>query len=266
MTARRPSVAYVGRKFGRLTVVRVLEPDEHRHVRLECICDCGNSYRGLVGNISRGLTSSCGCLRRERATARLLSNEAMKAARIRTAEEAAINRQAFVGRVFARLTVVGFEVDGKKVRYRCQCACGRETITARANLERGHTKSCGCLQIYRHPERRVGLRKLLYRYRMSSKRRGFAFDITLDQLRTITSQPCYYCGGDPSCVMKSRSTHSEWIYNGLDRVDSTKGYEVANVVPCCATCNRMKLDHDLEFFVDHVQRIVRHLNRPVDTT
>ena len=40
--------------------------------------------------------------------------------------------------------------------------------------------------------------------------------------------------------MKDESEHSKFIYNGIDRIDNSKGYEKYNSVSCCEKCNRMK--------------------------
>ena len=38
-------------------------------------------------------------------------------------------------------------------------------------------------------------------------------------------------------------------YNGLDRVDNSRGYEPSNVVPCCRRCNRAKDDMSSQEFM-----------------
>ena len=45
----------------------------------------------------------------------------------------------------------------------------------------------------------------------------------------VSLNECEYCGGglDPAGT-------------GLDRLDSSLGYERANVVPCCGRCNMIK--------------------------
>ena len=47
---------------------------------------------------------------------------------------------------------------------------------------------------------------------------------------------------DRYCEMKEKGKISDTILkiNGLDRVDSSKGYTIDNVVPCCAICNTAK--------------------------
>lgn len=49
------------------------------------------------------------------------------------------------GRRFGRLQVIGFvPTEGKNSRWRCQCDCGRATVTTAVSLQQGYTKSCGC--------------------------------------------------------------------------------------------------------------------------
>lgn len=45
--------------------------------------------------------------------------------------------------------------------------------------------------------------------------------------------------------------------NGIDRINSNKGYEKDNCVSCCPICNRMKLDLSLEDFYAHIEKIYK---------
>lgn len=61
------------------------------------------------------------------------------------------------------------------------------------------------------------------------------FELTKEQFYNLISQPCYYCGD------------KEKEFNGIDRIDSQKGYIIDNCVTCCEYCNKMKLDYTTEF-------------------
>lgn len=56
-----------GMKFGRLTVVRRLKPEEvdnPRNIWL-CKCECGNYIKANANRLKTGHTQSCGCLKKE---------------------------------------------------------------------------------------------------------------------------------------------------------------------------------------------------------
>lgn len=70
-----------------------------------------------------------------------------------------------------------------------------------------------------------------------AKRRGLVCSITREEYVAIAgddaiSVGCDYCGGP---LPKTSG--------GLDRKDSSLGYELGNVVPCCEMCNVAKSDH-----------------------
>jgi len=73
--------------------------------------------------------------------------------------------------------------------------------------------------------------------------RNIPFNLSNEDIISIIEKPCIYCG----------KQHS----GGIDRVDSMKGYELDNVVPCCAICNRMKNNYTLEFFKNHIKKIYK---------
>lgn len=66
-------VNLIGEKYGRLTVV-AFDRVQNRKAYWKCACDCGLSVIVPTNNLRSGNTSSCGCLRRERAQQRGLDN------------------------------------------------------------------------------------------------------------------------------------------------------------------------------------------------
>lgn len=55
----------VGKKFGRLTVLKREENDK-RHPHVKCMCDCGRQISVNVEQLLTGRTKSCGCMRIEK--------------------------------------------------------------------------------------------------------------------------------------------------------------------------------------------------------
>lgn len=84
--------------------------------------------------------------------------------------------------------------------------------------------------------------KLKYRtYKFNAKRRGFTFDVTLDQMRDFLKSKCIYC---------------EDAATGIDRVDNSLGYIDGNMVACCSICNHMKYILSRQDFIDKCRQIV----------
>ncbi len=54
-----------GRTFGRLLVIKRIDNDKWENIRWLCLCDCGKEKTIRSGDLKRGRTKSCGCLRKE---------------------------------------------------------------------------------------------------------------------------------------------------------------------------------------------------------
>lgn len=54
-----------GLRFGRILVLRRAKNDSRGAARWHCKCKCGTNWVVLGANIRRGLTQSCGCLKRD---------------------------------------------------------------------------------------------------------------------------------------------------------------------------------------------------------
>lgn len=84
--------------------------------------------------------------------------------------------------------------------------------------------------------------------------KGFAFELSNEEVRDIIKKNCMYCGAPPAYRKGIFAT-----VNGIDRVDSSKGYTLDNVVPCCTRCNRGKLDCTLDEFKAWIARVYKHM-------
>ena len=51
-----------GERFGDLTVIRKTGKDSSGNSKWLCRCECGNEIEAIYGNITRGHTTSCGCI------------------------------------------------------------------------------------------------------------------------------------------------------------------------------------------------------------
>lgn len=105
-----------------------------------------------------------------------------------------------------------------------------------------------------------GLHYLYVKYKNRAQRKGLVFRISEKKFKEITSQRCYYCSTKPYTVSVVNNItystegkqHSAYVFNGIDRIDNSKGYYSRNVVPCCGICNRMKSAMTMYQFLTHV--------------
>lgn len=86
-------------------------------------------------------------------------------------------------------------------------------------------------------------------YRYNAEKRGYKFNLSLDEFCSITEKECHYCGGF------SQEWDDRSRGNGVDRKDSAKGYEAANCVPCCSKCNFVKNSMPYNSFISYIKRI-----------
>jgi hypothetical protein len=92
-------------------------------------------------------------------------------------------------------------------------------------------------------------------YRQSAADRGLLFDISKKDFWLLTSQPCFVCAAPPS-QGKSKRHKNPYIYNGIDRLDSSEGYRLGNVVGCCWAHNRIKGNLTYREFFKHCLAVV----------
>ena len=106
-----------GKKFGRLTAVKMVEKGKHN--RWLCKCDCGNEIIAIQDNLVGNKQKSCGCLIHDRL-------------------------KDLTGMRFGRLVVLCLDRMVKKNRYwLCKCDCGNIKSIQASGLKSG-TTSCGC--------------------------------------------------------------------------------------------------------------------------
>jgi len=97
-------------------------------------------------------------------------------------------------------------------------------------------------------------RRKLGAYRRNAKRRRIAFLLPESRALSLFRGQCYYCGGKPHENPQKLNPGAEPL-NGIDRMDSKKGYLEGNCVSCCFVCNWMKGVIDLNLFVQQCRKI-----------
>lgn len=237
----------VGQTFGLLHVASRAGTDKFKRATWNCECTCGNNVILSGSQLRNTNRQDCGCV--------------------------AVN--SLVGQQFGQLTVtelVGVKSKGAGSRekaWRCLCTCGNYITIGQGNLKSGNTRSCGCAKLAsaKHKERlrayaenrvtdSTAIKDLSYYFRRNARVRNLPFELTLDDITSLTQQNCAYCGISPANLFRG----AYW-YNGIDRIDSNIGYTVTNCVPCCGECNRAKGPRSLEDFLLWVEKVYRYRHR-----
>ena len=152
-----------------------------------------------------------------------------------------------------------------KERYERMKAQGKCVQCGKKPAEEGKVLCNACLkrareygrEHYQKPEYQEYMREynrarnntVEYKFSMdsnSAKRRGYSWVLSIDQAGFCYTQPCHYCGEEPNGKL-----------NGIDRQDSSAGYDTENCVPCCSTCNYAKWQMSPEEFIWHCEKVVR---------
>ncbi len=95
-------------------------------------------------------------------------------------------------------------------------------------------------------------------YKRRAKKYNRVFDIDMELFIKITQNTCFYCGVEPSNRQSYKTNYGDFIYNGVDRTDSSKGYVEGNIVPCCGRCNTMKTNMDALIFTKQAIKIANY--------
>lgn len=81
-------------------------------------------------------------------------------------------------------------------------------------------------------------------YLSRAKSKQLEFTLTEEQFNELLVGNCEYCGQKKA--------------NGIDRIDSSQGYNLANSTSCCTKCNMMKYKYTREEFIKHVEKIYQY--------
>lgn len=122
-----PLINLIGKRFGRLTVLRKGTSNEFFHVRWVCVCDCGKISTVLGVSLRSGDTKSCGCYLKESVSERRFID--------------------LTGMTFGKWTVIsceGTNVGGTGTKWNCRCVCGVVRSIFYTSLVNGRSSSCGC--------------------------------------------------------------------------------------------------------------------------
>lgn len=146
--------------------------------------------------------------------------------------------------------------SSKVIAWMCRCDCGNYHSVSGTVLRKGQVKSCGCE--YKKLDRTLpSFNTLLGKYKYSANKRGLEWSLTEEEFRKLVTSPCYYTGIMPSTVIQNKNAEA-FYYNGVDRLDSSKGYTVGNCVACYTPINFMKSDTPEEEFLNLIKQVYEY--------
>jgi glutaredoxin len=174
-----------------------------------------------------------------------------------------------LGKKFGALTVIARSpnrLSSGAANWMCECTkCGKIVEKYYAILKL-NPLSCGhCKKMVKRTTRpgESGRNALLGKYKQSARERNLEWKLTVDEFTILTTQDCVYCGQAPAQHATGTRGHayvySQFLHNGIDRIDSSTGYTIENTVSCCKQCNFAKRDLSLEEFRSWLFRVNKRL-------
>lgn len=151
------------------------------------------------------------------------------------------------------------EVVQRTPNWRVRClGCGEERTLGWQGLR---MKGCGpCTwRTRKYSASRAASARIRSAFRTGAVRRGYEWALDDATVEALIFSACHYCGtkGGNTIRRKDRDG-TPTRYNGIDRMDNSRGYVAGNVVPCCGQCNRAKGTLTYEAFTGWVDALVRH--------
>ena len=195
-------------RFGKLTAIRIVGKSEKNEMLWLCQCDCGNTKIAKVRSLTSGHLRSCGCA----------------------------YKKDLIGKRYGRLEVIeefGRDKIGN-VLWKCKCDCGNETIVRSADLNNGHSRSCGCLiadttrrSMTTHGQRKTRL------YRIWTNMKNRCFNKNYKNYKRYGAKGITVCdewSGENDFInfymWAMSSGYKEYLT--IDRIDNNEGYSPDN--------------------------------------
>lgn len=213
-----------------------------------CRCNCGIERDVIAKNLKSGNSTSCGCIVKP-------------------------YFKDLTGQIFSKWQVIRIESNRNGVIYYwCRCECGEERAVRGTHLSNNKTKSCGCMVTLTSEPKLSNARKVY-------KQTYADGDLLFEEFLELSQNPCFYCGASASNKSNRYSTPSrfgksssfviengDFIYNGLDRIDSNLPHNKNNIVSCCSTCNYSKTNMSVQDFKQWIIKVYQYFILNINTT
>lgn len=228
--------------FNKLTTLKKVGKDKSGKNLWLCQCECGGRTTVASTYIIHGHTKSCGC------------------SKVKAMHKINKGRRVYpiVGKTYGRLTVLENsheKLEDGSYLWLFQCECGTQVKIPASRVVRGTRVSCGCMSppqlkgLTPYNAGTVELRAATRAWKKHYGNDGCPFD----DFMKLSQLPCHYCAALPSNTCTYRG--DTFIYNGLDRVDSSLDHSPHNLVSCCITCNIAKGNRSCGEFRSWIERV-----------
>jgi hypothetical protein len=188
------------------------------------------------------------------------------------------------GTKFEHLTVIEYSHTKDYNRYyKCKCDCGNTRDVKVADLLNKKVWNCGCKNFTgvkgNHKNMKYSPQEASYRakaanYKSLAKNRKIEWNLTTEEVINLFKSSCFYCGKLPCNIYNVRKSNRDYVknsnfiidnytifYNGIDRIDNTKGYVKSNCVSCCTQCNTAKLNFTLDEFKNWIINVYNNFKK-----
>ena len=149
--------------------------------------------------------------------------------------------------------------------WKCLCSCGEYTFSRTSDLISGTKTKCKKCSDYNSSKKRILpndksiLNRIFRTYKRNSKKRNLTFELNQNEFERLLKLPCFYCNENPIQYKGNNISHKDFKRNGIDRLDSKKGYSLDNVITCCKFCNQAKSDMTQEEFINWISKTFNNL-------
>lgn len=178
------------------------------------------------------------------------------------------------GNTYGKWTVLEVFKDGRYWMCKSVCVCNKIKIHRMNVLTGGKSKSCKSCRDRSSWDRKIpkpltdenAFTKVYGSYRNKATRKKLPFSLSREITKYLMLKNCFYCDEKPSNVTPAPPDRKGLVftYNGLDRLDSNKGYDINNVLPCCKYCNRMKSDLTFDEFIQRIMKISKRWDSRIE--
>jgi hypothetical protein len=152
--------------------------------------------------------------------------------------------------------------------WKCLCSCGEYSFSRTSDLRSGSKTKCKKCADHISSQKRILpddksiFNRIFRTYKRNAKNRNLTFELNQNDFEKLLKLPCFYCNEDPMSYKGDNNiSYGEFKRNGIDRIDSKKGYSIDNVITCCKFCNQSKNDMTKEEFVNWIIKTFNNLKK-----